>query len=274
MPPHSKILIIVGAWLWLGFGETGASGNESFELVEIPAGMVRLGDAKGDRNEVVETRPVPGFAIMRHEVTNSQFSRFVAETGHVTGAEQGERSYVWTDKWRWVKGATWRRPHGAESGIDGRGDHPVMQISARDADVFCAHYGMRLPREMEWEYAARGTDGRRYPWGNSGPVAGDGTRRANFGTVKCCAADDADGFLKTSPVGSFPRGRSPFGLHDMAGNVWEWTSSRFPGQPSDRVLRGGGWGNNPYCLRTSYRHGNPPEISLDMVGFRCAADAQ
>ena len=147
-----------------------------------------------------------------------------------------------------------------------------MQISARDADAFCAHYGLRLPSDVEWEYAARGTDGRRFPWGDSGPVADDGTRKANFGTVKCCAPDTADGFARTAPVGSFPQGRSPFGLHDMAGNVWEWTSSRFPGQASDRVLRGGGWGNNPYCLRTSYRHGNPPEISLDMVGFRCAAD--
>ena len=265
-----KMLLIFGAW----FVVSGAAANEGFDLVEIPSGMVHLGDAKGDRNEVVETRPVPGFAIMRQEVTNDQFARFVAATGHVTGAEQGERSYVWTDKWRWVKGATWRRPHGPKSAIGGRGDHPVMQISARDADAFCAHYGMRLPSEVEWEYAARGTDGRRYPWGQSGPEAADGTRRANFGTVKCCAADEADGFLKTSPVGSFPQGRSPFGLDDMAGNVWEWTSSRFPGRPSDRVLRGGGWGNNPYCLRTSYRHGNPPEISLDMVGFRCAADAR
>ena len=58
----------------------------------------------------------------------------------------------------------------------------------------------------------------------------------------------------------------------MAGNVWEWTSSPFPGRPDQVVLRGGGWGNNPYCLRTSYRHGNPPDIGLDMVGFRCAAD--
>ena len=83
---------------------------------------------------------------------------------------------------------------------------------------------------------------------------------------------DADGFLRTAPVGSFPRGRSPFGLDDMAGNVWEWTSSRFPGSPGMRVIRGGGWGNNPYCLRAAYRHGNPPDIGLDMVGFRCAAD--
>ena len=132
---------------------------------------------------------------------------------------------------------------------------------------------MRLPSEVEWEYAARGTDGRRYPWGNDAPGTGE-ARRANFGTIKCCAADDADGYLRTAPVGRYPQGRSPFGLNDMAGNVWEWTSSPFPGRPLFRVLRGGGWGNNPYCLRAAYRHGNRPTTSLDMVGFRCAADAE
>ena len=95
---------------------------------------------------------------------------------------------------------------------------------------------------------------------------------ANFGTIDCCGPDAADGYLRTAPVGSFPDGRSPAGLLDMAGNVWEWTSSRFPDRPDQMVLRGGGWGNNPYCLRASYRHGNPPDIGLDMVGFRCAAD--
>ena len=264
--------VMIGFGVWCLAAGAAPAEDTDFDLVDIPAGMARLGDAGGDSNEVVRTLQVPGFRIMRYEVTNGQFARFVEETGHVTGAERGERSYVWTDKWRWVRGATWRRPHGPKSRIDGLTTHPVMQISARDADAFCAHYGLRLPSDVEWEYAARGTDGRRFPWGDSGPVADDGTRKANFGTVECCAPDNADGFAKTAPVGSFPQGRSPFGLHDMAGNVWEWTSSRFPGQASDRVLRGGGWGNNPYCLRTSYRHGNPPEISLDMVGFRCAAD--
>ena len=69
---------------------------------------------------------------------------------------------------------------------------------------------------------------------------------------------------------SYPRGQSPFGIHDMAGNDWEWTSTPFPGKPYENVIRGGGWGNNPYCLRVSYRHGNPPDIGLNMVGFRCA----
>lgn len=143
----------------------------------------------------------------------------------------------------------------------------MVQVSRNDAAAFCAFHGLRLPNEEEWEYAARGTDGRRYSWGVEPPRQPSG--RANFGTVDCCAAD---GYRRTAPVGSFPAGRSPFGLDDMAGNVWEWTASAYPGRDGAAVLRGGGWGNNPYCLRAAYRHSNPPDIGLDMVGFRCAGD--
>jgi formylglycine-generating enzyme required for sulfatase activity len=244
-----------------------------FDLVDIPPGTALLGDAEGDDNEVPKTVRFAPFRMMRNEVTNAQFAAFVTASGHVSDAERGHKAYVWTDKWRIVEGARWRHPHGVDDTITGRENHPVMQVSAGDGDAFCAYYGMRLPSEDEWEYAARGRDGRRYPWGNDAPRAGD-NRRANFGTIACCAADEADGYLRTAPVGSYREGASPFGLNDMAGNVWEWTSSPFPGQTGFRVLRGGGWGNNPYCLRTAYRHGNRPTTSLDMVGFRCAADME
>lgn len=250
-----------------------AAADAEFDLVDIPTAEVRLGDPQGDANEVLKSVRIPAFRIMRYEVTNAQFQAFVVASGHVSDAERGHKAYVWTDKWRVVKGAQWRHPHGPADRLGGRKTHPVIQISARDADAFCAHYGMRLPSEDEWEYAARGRDARRYPWGNDTPRAKD-DRRANFGTIACCAADASDGYLRTAPVGSYPQGVSPFGLHDMAGNVWEWTSSPFPGQANFRVLRGGGWGNNPYCLRTAYRHGNRPTTSLDMVGFRCAADLE
>jgi formylglycine-generating enzyme required for sulfatase activity len=206
---------------------------------------------------------------MRLEVTNRQFSNFVAASGHRTDAEESGSGFVWGRTWQRVPGADWRHPNGPGTSIGGKADHPVVQISARDAATFCAWYGLRLPSEAEWEFAARGTEGRRYPWGMSPPGA-EAERRANFGTVACCAPDAAEGYLRTAPVGKFPRGASPFGNLDMAGNVWEWTASRFPGQPQKVVLRGGGWGNNPYCLRSAYRHGNPPDIGLDMVGFRCA----
>ena len=248
-----------------------ASGH-GFGLVEIPGGSFIMGDAEGDTGEVRRAAKVAPFRLMGLEVTNTQFARFAAASGHVTDPERSGAGYVWNLRWRLVPGADRRHPEGPGSSLSGRMDHPVVQVSARDAAAFCAFYGLRLPSDEEWEYAARGADGRRFPWGDAPPEE-DGRRRANFGTNKCCAPDPGDGYGRTAPVGRFPAGASPFGLLDMAGNVWEWTASPFPGRPAEVALRGGGWGNNPYCLRTSYRHGNPPDIGLDMVGFRCAAGA-
>lgn len=243
----------------------------SAELVAIPGGSFVMGDRAGEPDETPHPVTVPPYRMMRLEVTNAEFARFIGATGHVTDPERKGGGYVWTDKWRQVDGADWRHPHGPASAIEGKEDYAVVQISQRDAAAYCKWAGLRLPTEAEWEFAARGTDGRRYPWGNDRPVQA-GTRRANFGAVHCCAADASDGALKIAPVGRYPLGASPFGLMDMAGNVWEWTSDPYPVTPGQVSLRGGGWGNNPYCLRASYRHGNPPDIGLDMVGVRCAAD--
>jgi formylglycine-generating enzyme required for sulfatase activity len=240
------------------------------ELAPVPGGTFRMGDPDGEPDEAPRIARVGRFRMMRLEVSNAQFAAFVRAGGYRTDAERSGAGYVWDRRWRLVRGADWRRPMGP-GGSPAHPDHPVVQVSARDAERFCAFYGLRLPTDEEWEFAARGTDGRRYPWGDAPPEGAEG-RRANFGTVPCCAPDPADGYLHFAPVGSFPRGASPFGLLDMAGNVWEWTASSFPGRPGEVALRGGGWGNNPYCLRASYRHGNPPDIGLNMVGFRCAAD--
>lgn len=250
-----------------------ALGPPADSLVAIPGGTFVMGDARGDDNEAPRTVTVAPFRIMRYEVTNRQFGDFVAQAGHVSDPENSGFGSIWRAmRWRNVRGANWRHPHGPGSSLSSSDDaHPVVQISARDATAFCAHHGLRLPDEQEWEFAARGTDGRRYAWGDEPPYRG--ARRGNFGTPRCCARDRSDGFAEIAPVGQYPAGVSPFGLHDMAGNVWEWTSSRFPGRPDKVALRGGGWGNNAYCLRASYRHGNPPHIGLHMVGFRCAADA-
>lgn len=253
-------------------GASAALATSAQEIITVPGGTYLMGDAKGDANEKPRTVSIKTFAMDRHEVTNAQFSAFVKATAHVTDPERSGTGYVWTDKWRPVTGATWQRPHGPGSHIDNKENHPVVQVSQRDAATYCAWHGRRLPTEAEWEFAARGTDGRQFAWGNKAPTQTGklSSRRANYGTDNCCSADATDGHRTTAPVGSFPAGASPFGLNDMAGNVWEWTTTRFPGQTSWFVIKGGGWGNNPYCLRAAYKHGNPPDIGLDMVGFRCA----
>ena len=270
--------MIVPASILLAISALVLSAAAAFavEFIDLPAGRVIMGDPAGDPGEVRRVVQIKPFRLMRFEVTNRAFADFVRESGHRTDPEKSGSGYVWTKRWQYVNGADWQHPYGPDTAgpdtaIDGFGHHPVVQVSADDAAAFCAFYGWRLPSEEEWEYAARGEDGRRYPWGDRAPdqTAG-GDRLANFGTVPCCAADDSDGFLKTAPIGSFPEGAGPFGHLDLAGNVWEWTSSRFPARPDQVVLKGGGWGNNPHCLRASYRHGNPPHIGLDMVGFRCA----
>ncbi len=243
------------------------------ELVRVPGGAFVMGDAMGEPDEAPRQVTVASFRIMRREVTNAQFAAFVARTGRVTDVERNGEGHVWTDRWRRAAGADWRHPQGPDSAIAGLDGHPVVQVSARDAAAFCRFHGLRLPREAEWEYAARGTDGRRFPWGDAPPRQSP-PHRANFGAESCCAADASDGHLRTAPVGSYPAGASPFGLLDMAGNVWEWTADPYPGRPGTAAIRGGGWGNDSYCLRAGYRHWNPPDIGLDMVGFRCAADAR
>jgi len=266
MPLSLKVLTV----LLLAFAGGPASGAQEFDFVPIPSGTAQLGDRQGDANEILRSIQIPAFRLMRREVTNRQFERFILASGYRTTVERTQKGHVWWTQWDLVKGASWRHPQGPQSNLENLADHPVVQVSAIDAEAFCQYYGLRLPSEEEWEYAARGPQGFRYPWGNTlTPVSF--AERTNAGTYSCCAASQADGFLRTAPVGSFPLGRSPFGLDDMAGNVWEWTSSPFPGSPGKRVIRGGGWGNNPYCLRTAYRHGNPPGIGLNMVGFRCAA---
>jgi formylglycine-generating enzyme required for sulfatase activity len=259
------------AWLQTRADCTKNSGASKTDLISLPGGTFTMGDVEGEPDEAPRSVSLRSFRLMRHEVTNGEFAAFVAATRHVTDPERRGAGYVWTDRWREVSGADWRHPQGSKSSIKGLARHLVAQVSARDAAAYCAWRGLRLPTEEEWEFAARGVDGRHYPWGNESPRQ-SGARRANFGAEECCAPDASDGFLRTAPVESYPRGVSPFGLYDMAGNVWEWTSSAYAARGGEIVIRGGGWGNNPYCLRVSYRHGNPPDIGLDMVGFRCAGD--
>ena len=218
-------------------------------MIAIPAGEFTMGSA----NEV-ERPPhavfVDAFEIDQFEVTNEGFEKFVAETGHVTDAEQaGETS------WRYY--------------AKDKPRHPVVRVSWNDANAFCKWVEKRLPTEAEWEKAARGTDARVYPWGNNWDVDKANTKDA--------------GYRGTIIVGSFPAGASPYGVMDMAGNVAEWTSDWFkpyPGYPGGdseaqyfgekyRVIRGGGWFSDQNLVRTTERSASSVTLANDDVGFRC-----
>jgi len=255
------------------------------EMIRIPAGELVMGSENGDSPEQpVHKVVVSEFAIDRHEVTNASFAYFTTTTGHVTDAEKSGRAWHWDGRWHRVDRTDWQHPRGPGSSIEGLEAHPVVQVSWYDATAYCEWRGKRLPTEAEWERAARGEGGRVYAWGSQPPNRGS-QRQASYGSDTCCAADEHDGYLYTAPVGSFPAGASPFGVEDMTGNVWEWVTDGYdpnyysrspPMDPvnsdsaDEKVIRGGGWGNNPEGLRASLRHANPPHYALSMVGFRCA----
>ena len=140
----------------------------------------------------------------------------------------------------------------------GYGDHPVIEVSWYGAKSYCEWAGKRLPTEEEWQQACQGRDGRKYPWGNS------------FGSGNANIGGNGDGYKRTSPVGSFPGGASPYGAMDMSGNVWEWTSSLYKSGGSTRVLRGGSWDGDAGGARCESRNSYNPDYRYSLNGFRCA----
>lgn len=228
------------------------------EGVAVPEGMVWVPPGPfiyGEGAEIQVFRLEQGFCIARTPVTNAQFARFVEATGHVTVAgREGEWDFR---KDNFVKGVDWRHPDGLDSNIAEWMDHPVVQVSRHDAVAYAEWAGGRLPTEEEWEKAARGIDGRLYPWGDS------------FDPARCNSDESYVG--TTTSVGQYsPSGDSPCGCADMAGNVWEWTASEF--EWSFGVLRGGAFGSEARGVRCASRHQlNPFNPRFDLHGFRLAA---
>jgi formylglycine-generating enzyme required for sulfatase activity len=240
------------------------------ELVRIPAGPFVYGAVEPDREHETDRRSVylHEFWIGYGPVTNAQFARFVESTHCRTTAEETGYARVWAggptgSRWVEVERAYWRRPAGPRSSIEECLHHPVVCVSWFDAQAYCEWAGLRLPSAREWEKAARGTDGRLYPWGDDPPTP----QRANYARSG------------TTAVGQFsPAGDSPYGVADLAGNVWEWTSSwggaggarsaDDAGEGRARLVRGGAWPSEAHALQLTYRLDVEPALRFNTLGFR------
>jgi iron(II)-dependent oxidoreductase len=243
--------------------ETGQVSNVLKDMVHVPAGLFKMGaDWEFDNESPMREVYLDAFYIDKHEVTNAEYKKFVDEKGH---------RVPFVDEF-WAQPFNWR--HGTYP--PGKQDYPVVLVSWEDAKAYAKWAGKRLPTEAEWEKAARGDDGRVYPWGDEWDI--------NKCNIK-------ESFLdSTRAVYEFSEGKSPYGCYNMAGNVMEWVADRYseryyrhspnknppgPIRGKERVVRGGAWDTNiSLYARTAYRHNLPPEKRSASVGFRCAKDAE
>ena len=287
-------------------------------MIELPGGTFRMGcDRFYPEERPVREVTVDSFSIDRHPVTVAEFRRFVKDTGHVTWAEHAPvaEDYPGADPallvpgslvfhkttgpvdlrnyqnwWGWVPGADWRHPAGPRSNVGGREHHPVTHVAHSDAVAYADWAGKSLPTEAEWEYAARGgLDGATYTWGEE--FAPKGRMMANTWQGEFPWQNLlTDGYEGTSPVERFPS--NGYGLFDMAGTVWEWTTDdwaqpRASGRPccapqmplagdgekyERKVIKGGSHLCAPnYCLRyrPAARQSETVDTSTSHIGFRC-----
>jgi len=304
--------------------------TETDGMVLIAGGSFRMGSDRHYPEEAPEHRViVDEFCIDRTPVTNAEFRSFVNATGYVTFAEikpdannypgalphmlrAGSLVFAppkqpvdlrdWSQWWTFKFGANWRHPYGPRSSISGLDNHPVVHVAYGDAEAYAKWVGKALPTEAEWEFAARGgLDGAEFAWGDEFAPAGRHMANTWQGTFPLQNLAD-DGYRRTSPVTAFPA--NGYGVYDMIGNVWEWTSdwwstrheadaakpccipnnprggaeaaSYDPCQPHikipRKVLKGGSHLCAPnYCrrYRPAARHAEPVDTSTSHVGFRC-----
>ncbi len=248
--------------------EKEVKGKDGAPMVLIPEGSFPMGVPHGDRDGGRDEYPrhdvfVSHFYIDKFELTNGRYLEFVKATNHRIPQNP--------------KNATrnlWQGDTIAESLID----RPVINVDWADAQAYCQWAGKRLPTEAEWEKAAKGTADRRFPWGNVEPT----NKHLNFNQQWI-------GEKTLMPVGSYEAGKSPFGVYDMAGNVWEWVNDWYdakyyekspaknptgPETGTKRVLRGSGWQNETPTVRIFTRVDSDPTIRNESTGFRCAMDAR
>lgn len=248
-----------------------APSEVNLEWVTVPGGEFEMG-AEGGVAEADEAPKhkvtLDTFVIGKYEVTNKNYHTFVKATGHRLPQNCCEPKYT-----------IWK----GDAPMDDAVELPMINVSWDDAVAFCKWAGGRLPTEAEWEKAAKGTDGRIYPWGNDSPMSGN---RANFSFDPVSVWEGPASLAKKD---QYLHGTSPYGAHEMAGNVWEWVSdwydegyyknspSKNPQGPAEgkiKTIRGGSWRNNMDTLRTTNRNGkHPPTERRVYIGFRCAKDA-
>jgi len=259
---------------------TQVSPVDGVPMVYVPAGAFMMGVKQVDEEGSSDEKPLhevdlDAFWIDQTEVTNVQYvlcvQAGVCEPPTAFGV---------------VKPNSNTRPF--YYGNPDFADYPVVYVNWYAAQAYCQWAGRRLPTEAEWEKAARGTDQRWYPWGDQN-VAGTLVNLADriYGTDFSFTLVN-DGYYDTSPVGSYPRGASPYGALDMAGNVWEWTADWFsadyyaqsplhnptgPVEGSSRALRGGSFNNSNRTIRTTERSYLGPLFAYGYIGFRCAVSA-
>ena len=259
------------------------------ELVALPGGAYRMGSTSFYPEEApIHTATVAAFAIERHPVTNAQFAAFVADTGYVTVAERALDPALypgvaeddlqpgamvfkptkgpvdlrdWRQWWDWAPGANWRQPFGPNSTVEDKPDHPVVQVAYPDAWAYATWAGRRLPSEAEWEYAARAGATTVYAWGDE--TKPGGRLMANTWQGRFPYRNDgASGWVGTSPVGAFPE--NAFGLLDMIGNVWEWTTTAY--SRHHRLDEPGAGDSSPCCAPSSAIPAADPTISQTLKG--------
>ena len=296
LPATCLLGILVALGLAACQGLTPAAKPEDGGMQLIPGGDFLMGSPEGS-DSFSDERPqrrvtLRAFWIDPYEVTNADYERFVQATGHRPPANPKAAFTLWENG------------HPLPSSLR----HPVVNVSWHDAQAYCRWAGKRLPTEAEWEKAARGTDGRLYPWGNDwNPLLANSASYWAGRTVEFASGADWKAFwmegtgakvsrdkglkgeVLTLPVGSFPAGTSPYGLFDMAGNASEWVQDWFepyyylkapqadPKGPEGvllKVVRGGSWLKPAKSLRTADRDYGYPDDRPSGTGFRCARDAE